>query len=606
MTARTEIQAITDRIRERSKPGRELYLDRVDQAASRSANRAVLSCGNLAHGFAVCSPSEKVALGEDKVANLGIITSYNDMLSAHQPFETYPQLIKDAARQAGGIAQVAGGVPAMCDGVTQGQPGMELSLFSRDVIAMATAVGLSHNMFDAAVYLGVCDKIVPGLVIGALTFGHLPAIFIPAGPMTSGIPNDEKAKVRQLYTEGKVGRAELLEAESKSYHGPGTCTFYGTANSNQMLMEIMGLHTPGASFINPNTPLREALTREAAKRALATTQLGNEYIPVGRMIDERSVVNGIVGLNATGGSTNHTMHLVAMAAAAGIRITWQDISDISDQVPLLARVYPNGLADVNHFNAAGGMGFLIRELLDAGYLHEDVQTCWGEGLRPYTVEAKLGPDGSVQREPSPKVSGDAKVLTTADKPFQASGGLKVLSGNLGHSIIKASAVKAENRFIEAPALVLSSQQELNDAFKAGELNRDFIAVIRFQGPKANGMPELHKLTTVLGILQDRGHKVALVTDGRMSGASGKVPAAIHVTPEALDGGPIGKVRNGDMVRLDAEAGTLEVLVSAEELKARPKAVADLSANDFGMGRELFGAFRQMAGRADQGASVFAG
>ncbi|MGE0282631.1 MAG: phosphogluconate dehydratase [Rhizobiaceae bacterium] len=605
MTARTEIQAITASIRERSKPAREAYLARVDEAASKSANRAVLSCGNLAHGFAVCSPSEKVALGGDKVPNLGIITSYNDMLSAHQPFETYPQLIKQAATDAGGIAQVAGGVPAMCDGVTQGQPGMELSLFSRDVIAMATAVGLSHNMFDAAVYLGVCDKIVPGLVIGALTFGHLPAIFIPAGPMTSGIPNDEKSRIRQLYAEGKVGRAELLEAESKSYHGPGTCTFYGTANSNQMLMEIMGLHTPGASFVNPNTPLRDALTREAAKRALAITQLGNEYIPVGRMIDERSVVNGIVGLNATGGSTNHTMHLVAMAAAAGIRITWQDISDISDQVPLLARVYPNGLADVNHFNAAGGMGFLIRELLDAGYLHDDVQTCWGEGLRPYTVEAKLGADGSVVREPAPKISGDEKVLAPAPKAFQSTGGLKVLSGNLGHAIIKASAVKPENRVIEAPALVLHSQQALNDAFKAGELNRDFVAVIRFQGPKANGMPELHKLTTVLGILQDRGHKVALVTDGRMSGASGKVPAAIHVTPEALDGGPISRVADGDIVRLDANAGTLEVLLTAEELKARPKATTDLSANDFGMGRELFGVFRQTAGRADQGASVFA-
>jgi len=605
MTARTEIQAITDRIRERSKPGREAYLGRVDEAASRTANRAVLSCGNLAHGFAVCSPSEKVALSGEKVPNLGIITSYNDMLSAHQPFETYPQLIKQAATQAGGIAQVAGGVPAMCDGVTQGQPGMELSLFSRDVIAMATAVGLSHNMFDAAVYLGVCDKIVPGLVIGALTFGHLPAIFIPAGPMTSGIPNDEKSKIRQLFAEGKVGRKELLEAESRSYHGPGTCTFYGTANSNQMLMEIMGLHTPGASFVNPNTPLRDALTREAAKRALAITQLGNEYIPVGRMIDERSIVNGIVGLNATGGSTNHTMHLVAMAAAAGIRITWQDISDISDQVPLLARVYPNGLADVNHFNAAGGMGFLIRELLDAGYLHEDVQTCWGEGLRPYTVEARLAPDGSVERIAAPAVSHDEKVLAPVPKAFQATGGLKVLTGNLGHAIIKASAVNPDNRVIEAPALVLHSQQALNDAFKAGELNRDFIAVIRFQGPKANGMPELHKLTTVLGILQDRGHKVALVTDGRMSGASGKVPAAIHVTPEALDGGPISRIADGDMIRLDANAGTLEVLLTAQEFKARPKAIADLAANDFGMGRELFGMFRQTAGRADEGASVFA-
>ncbi|MEP9385960.1 phosphogluconate dehydratase [Mesorhizobium sp. KR9-304] len=604
MTARKDIEAITDRIRERSRPGRELYLDRVEKAAGRTANRATLSCGNLAHGFAVCSPSEKIALGGDRVPNLGIITSYNDMLSAHQPFETFPNLIKQAAREAGGIAQVAGAVPAMCDGVTQGQPGMELSLFSRDVIAMATAIGLSHNMFDAAVYLGVCDKIVPGLVIAALTFGHLPAVFIPAGPMTTGIPNDEKAKIRQLYAEGKVGRAELLEAESRSYHGPGTCTFYGTANSNQMLMEIMGLHTPGASFINPGTPLRDALTREAAKRALAITQLGNAYTPAGKMIDERSVVNGIVGLHATGGSTNHTIHLIAMAHAAGIAITWQDISDLSEAVPLLARVYPNGLADVNHFHAAGGLGFLIRELLDAGLLHEDVQTVWGEGLRPYAIEAKLGADGSVVREPAPQKSGDEKVLAPFLRAFQPTGGLKVLSGNLGHAIIKTSAVKPERRVIEAPAIVLDSQEALNAAFKAGELDRDFVAVIRFQGPKANGMPELHRLTTVLGVLQDRGHKVALVTDGRMSGASGKVPAAIHVTPEALEGGPIGRLHDGDLIRLDAEAGTLEVLVSDEELAGRPVSSPDLSGNEHGFGRDLFAGFRELAGRADQGASVF--
>ena len=481
---------------------------------------------------------------------------------------------------------------------------MELSLFSRDVIAMAAAVGLSHNMFDAAVFLGVCDKIVPGLVIAALTFGHLPAVFIPAGPMTTGLPNDEKARIRQLYAEGKVGRAELLEAESKSYHGPGTCTFYGTANSNQMLMEIMGLHTPGASFVNPGTPLRDALTREAAKRALAITALGNAYTPVGKMIDERSVVNGVVGLHATGGSTNHTIHLIAMAAAAGIAITWQDISDLADAVPLLARVYPNGLADVNHFHAAGGLGFLIRELLDEGLLHEDVQTVWGEGLRPYAVEARLGADGGVVREAAPKVSGDAKVLATFDKAFQPNGGLKVLSGNFGHAIIKTSAVKPERRLIEAPALVFDSQQGLNDAFKAGELDRDFVAVIRFQGPKANGMPELHKLTTILGILQDRGRKVALVTDGRMSGASGKVPAAIHVTPEALDGGVIGLIRNGDIVRLDADGGLLEVLVSPDELARRTCVIPDLSGNEFGLGRELFAGFRQMVGRADQGASAF--
>ena len=604
MTARSDIEAITNRIRERSRAGREAYLDRLDAAAARGVNRAVLSCGNLAHGFAVCSPSQKAALGGDRVPNLGIITSYNDMLSAHQPFETFPALIKQAAKEAGGIAQVAGGVPAMCDGVTQGQPGMELSLFSRDVIAMATAIGLSHNMFDAAVYLGVCDKIVPGLFIAALTFGHLPAVFVPAGPMTTGLPNDEKAKVRQLYAEGKCGRAELLEAESKSYHGPGTCTFYGTANSNQMLMEIMGLHLPGASFVNPGTKLRDALTKEAAKRALAITALGNAYTPVGRMIDERAIVNGVVGLHATGGSTNHTIHLIAIAAAAGIRLTWQDISELSDAVPLLARVYPNGLADVNHFAAAGGMGFLIRELLDAGLLHEDVRTVWGEGLRPYAVEARLGADGSVLREPAPAESGDEKVLVPAAKAFQPTGGLKVLAGNLGHAVIKTSAVKPERRVIEAPARVFHGQQELNDAFKAGELTGDFIAVVRFQGPKANGMPELHRLTTVLGILQDRGQRVALVTDGRMSGASGKVPAAIHVTPEALEDGPIGRVRDGDVIRLDAEAGTLEVLVPAGELALRPTATADLAVNEFGMGRELFAGLRRMAGRADTGASAF--
>ncbi|MBZ9857036.1 phosphogluconate dehydratase [Mesorhizobium sp. CA13] len=604
MTARRDIEAITERIRQRSKPGRERYLGRIAEASNQTANRAVLSCGNLAHGFAVCSPSEKVALGGDNVPNLGIITSYNDMLSAHQPFETFPALIKEAAREAGGIAQVAGGVPAMCDGVTQGQPGMELSLFSRDVIAMAAAIGLSHNMFDAAVYLGVCDKIVPGLVIAALTFGHLPAVFIPAGPMTTGLPNDEKARVRQLYAEGKAGRAELLEAESKSYHGPGTCTFYGTANSNQMLMEIMGLHTPGASFVNPGTPLRDALTREATKRALAITALGNAYTPVGRMIDERSIVNGVVGLHATGGSTNHTIHLIAMAAAAGIALTWQDISDLSEAVPLLARVYPNGLADVNHFHAAGGLGFLIRELLDEGVLHEDVQTVWGEGLRPYAVEAKLGADGSVVREAAPRASGDAKVLAPFKKAFQPTGGLKVLAGNLGHAVIKTSAVKPERRLIEAPAKVFDSQQGLNEAFKAGTLTGDFIAVIRFQGPKANGMPELHKLTTVLGILQDRGQRVALVTDGRMSGASGKVPAAIHVTPEAVEDGPIARIHDGDIIRLDADAGTLEVLVPAAEFALRRTAEADLIGNEFGFGRELFAGFRQLVGRADHGASAF--
>ncbi|WP_313197215.1 phosphogluconate dehydratase [Rhizobium sp.] len=605
MAAHSSIQAITTRIIERSKPHREAYLDRLQRAVAKGPHRAVLSCGNLAHGFAVCSPAEKDALSGDVVPNLGIITAYNDMLSAHQPYETFPPIIREAAREAGGIAQVAGAVPAMCDGVTQGQPGMELSLFSRDTIAMAAGIGLSHNMFDASVYLGICDKIVPGLVIAALSFGHLPAVFIPAGPMTSGLPNDEKSRIRQLYAEGKVGRAELLEAESKSYHGPGTCTFYGTANSNQMLMEIMGFHMPGASFVNPGTPLREALTREAAKRALAITAMGNEFTPAGEMIDERSIVNGVVGLHATGGSTNHTMHLVAMARAAGIHLTWQDISELSDAVPLLARVYPNGLADVNHFHAAGGMGFLIKQLLRGGYVHDDVRTVFGHGLEAYTVEAKLGADGQVTRESVPEVSGDPKVLTTVDQPFQKTGGLKMLSGNIGHGVIKISAVKPERHVIEAPAIIFHDQQGLQDAFKRGELNRDFIAVVRFQGPKANGMPELHRLTPPLGVLQDRGFKVALVTDGRMSGASGKVPAAIHMTPEASDGGAIAKIREGDMIRLDAVAGTLEVLVDAAEFDARTPAEADLSENEFGMGRELFSAFRRNVGRADQGASVFA-
>ncbi|WP_176082477.1 phosphogluconate dehydratase [Martelella sp. HB161492] len=603
MSADPRIAKITARIIERSKPTREAYLDRVNQAASKGVHRSVLSCGNLAHGFAVCSPADKQALSGDTVPNIGIITAYNDMLSAHQPFETFPALIREAASEAGGVAQVAGGVPAMCDGVTQGQPGMELSLFSRDLIAMAAAVGLSHNMFDAALFLGVCDKIVPGLVMAALTFGHLPTIFVPAGPMTSGISNDEKSHVRQLYAEGKIGRAELLESESKSYHGPGTCTFYGTANSNQMLMEIMGLHMPGSSFINPNTPLRDALTKEATKRALAMTASGNEFTPVGEMLDERSFVNGVVGLHATGGSTNHTMHLVAMARAAGIRLTWQDISELSDVVPLLARVYPNGLADVNHFHAAGGMGFLISQLLKAGLLHDDVRTVFGEGMAAYAIDVKLGENGTVKREPIGETSADPKVLTTFDKPFQANGGLKMLSGNVGKGVIKISAVKPERRVIEAPALIFHDQQELQDAFKAGKLDRDFIAVVRFQGPKACGMPELHRLTPPLGVLQDRGYKVALVTDGRMSGASGKVPAAIHVTPEAKDGGAIAKIREGDMIRLDAENGTLEVLIAADEFDARPAVTADLSQNEFGMGRELFAPFRQHVGTADEGASV---
>ncbi len=603
MSARRQIQAITDRIRDRSGNSRESYLQRIDAAATAGVHRSALSCGNLAHGFAACGPESKEALAGDSAPNLAIITAYNDMLSAHQPFESFPKLIKQAAAEAGGVAQVAAGVPAMCDGVTQGQTGMELSLFSRDVIAMSAAIGLSHNMFDAAVYLGVCDKIVPGLVIAALSFGHLPAIFIPAGPMTSGLPNDEKARVRQLFAEGKVGRDKLLEAESASYHGPGTCTFYGTANSNQMLMELMGLHTPGSSFINPGTPLRDALTREATRQALAITARGNDFKPAGRMIDERSIVNGIVGLLATGGSTNHTIHLIAMAKAAGIQITWNDMADLSGLVPLLARVYPNGPADVNHFNAAGGLGFLIRELLDAGLLHDDVQTVWGEGLRDYTVEARLGPDGQVMRVPVPAKSGNEKVLAGYKNAFQPNGGISVLSGNLGHAIIKTSAIKPERHLVEAPAVIFESQSALQDAFKAGELERDFVAVIRYQGPKANGMPELHKLTPVLGVLQDRGFNVALVTDGRMSGASGKVPAAIHVTPEALDGGTIARIVDGDVIRLDADSGTLEVLAEETELASRTIATPDLSDNETGMGRELFAAFRGHAGAADAGACL---
>ncbi|MBX4967321.1 phosphogluconate dehydratase [Rhizobium binae] len=603
MSAHARIAAITDRIVERSKPSRERYLERLRAAASKGVARSVLGCANLAHGFAVCSPAEKDALAGDRIPNLGIITAYNDMLSAHQPFETYPAIIREAAAEAGGVAQVAGGVPAMCDGVTQGQPGMELSLFSRDLIAMAAGVGLSHNMFDAALFLGVCDKIVPGLVIAALSFGHLPSIFVPAGPMTTGLPNDEKSRVRQLFAEGKVGRAELLEAESKSYHGPGTCTFYGTANSNQMLMEIMGFHMPGSSFINPGTPLREALTREAAKRALAITALGNEFTPAGEMIDERSIVNGVVGLHATGGSTNHTLHLVAMARAAGIQLTWQDIAELSEIVPLLARVYPNGLADVNHFQAAGGMGFLIKELLKHGLVHDDVRTVFGQGLQAYTVDARLGENRGVLREPSPEKSHDAKVLSSIETPFQANGGLKMLRGNLGKAVIKISAVKPERHIIEAPAIVFHSQQELQDAFKEGKLNCDFVAVVRFQGPKANGMPELHKLTPPLGVLQDRGFRVALLTDGRMSGASGKVPAAIHVTPEAVDGGPIARIKNGDIIRLDAIKGTLEVLVDAADMAEREPVTVDLSDNEFGMGRELFAPFRRAVGASDQGASV---
>jgi phosphogluconate dehydratase len=597
------IKDVTDRIVARSATTRAEYLRRIELAREAGVHRSSLSCGNLAHGFAACAPDEKGMLAGASALNLGIVTSYNDMLSAHQPYQFYPDIIKAAVREIGATAQVAGGVPAMCDGVTQGQPGMDLSLFSRDVIAMATAIALSHNMFDAAVYLGICDKIVPGLLIGALAFGHLPGVFIPGGPMPSGLPNEEKSKVRQLYMEGKVGRAELLEAESRSYHSAGTCTFYGTANSNQMLMEIMGLHLPGASFVNPGTKLRDALTREAARRAVSLSAQGNNYTPIGHVVDEKAIVNGLVGLHATGGSTNHTLHLIAIANAAGIQITWDDMSDLSDAVPLLARVYPNGVADVNHFHAAGGMGFLIRELIDSGHLHEDVKTVWGAGLSSYTVEAKLI-ENELTFEPAPAVSALPKVLTGSKEPFQQSGGLKVLHGNLGHAVIKVSAVKPQHRIVEAPARVFHSQQGLQDAFKNGELNGDVVAVVRFQGPRAIGMPELHKLTPALGVLQDRGHRVALLTDGRMSGASGKVPAAIHVTPEASDGGAIAKIRDGDIIRVDADAGTVMFIGNDREFFSRTPATEDLRPQHFGMGRELFAGMRALVGPADRGASVF--
>jgi phosphogluconate dehydratase len=603
MPVAEKIACITQNIVERSRPSRQRYLDRIEKVREAGARRARLGCANLAHGFAACSASDKAMLREGTCTNLAIVTAYNDMLSAHQPFERFPEIIREAARQAGATAQVAGGVPAMCDGITQGEAGMELSLFSRDVIALSTAVALSHQMFDAAVYLGVCDKIVPGLIIGALTFGHLPSVFIPAGPMTSGLANDEKSKIRQLNAEGKLGREALLQAEAQSYHGPGTCTFYGTANSNQMLMEIMGLHLPGTTFVNPNTGLRDEITRAATKRALAITATGNEYTPIGRVVDERTIVNGVVGLLATGGSTNHTIHLIAMAAAAGIHLTWEDMAELSAIVPLLTRIYPNGKADVNHFHAAGGMGFLIRELLGAGLLHQDVRTVWGTGLEGYLVEPRLEADGLAWTE-AVKESGDRAVLRGCGDPFDQTGGIAMLDGDLGRAVIKSSAVPKDRHVIEAPARVFHSQEELQKAFKAGELAGDLVAVVRFQGPKANGMPELHKLMPPLGVLQDRGQRVALVTDGRMSGASGKVPAAIHVTPEAADGGAIAKICNGDMIRLDAGAGRLEVLIDAAEWASRLPVTADLYANGFGVGRELFMPFRGQVNRADEGATIF--
>lgn len=599
MSLHPTIARVTDRIRARSADSRGLYLERLAKAATDGPARGHLACGNQAHAYAAMG-DDKAALAAGRAPNIGIVTAYNDMLSAHQPFETYPTLIRAAARKAGATAQVAGGVPAMCDGVTQGQPGMELSLFSRDVIALAAGVAMSHNTFDAALYLGVCDKIVPGLIIAASTFGHVPAIFVPAGPMTSGLPNDEKSRVRNAYAAGEIGRDQLMAAEMASYHGPGTCTFYGTANTNQMLMEFMGLHLPGASFVNPGTPLREALTTAAVERVAQITALGNDFRPAGEILDERAYVNGLVGLMATGGSTNLVLHLPAMARASGVILDLQDFADISEAVPLMAKVYPNGLADVNHFHAAGGLSYMIGQLLDAGLLHPDAKTVAGDGLSLYRQEPKLK-DGKLAWEDGANATLNDRILRPATDPFQPSGGLKQLTGNLGRGVIKVSSVAPDRHVIQAPARIFHDQNDVKAAFKRGEFTSDCVVVVRFQGPQANGMPELHSLTPTLSVLQDRGLRVALVTDGRMSGASGKVPAAIHVSPEAATGGPLAKLRDGDIIRLDADAGTLTVL--APDFDSRTPITADLSANSFGIGRELFEAFRRTVGPAETGGAV---
>jgi len=593
------IKRVTERVQERSEASRGKYMDRMGQAAAEGPRRAHLSCGNQAHAYAAMGPDQGT-LATERTPNIGIVTAYNDMLSAHQPFEKYPDIIRAAARAAGGTAQVAGGVPAMCDGVTQGQVGMELSLFSRDVIALAAGVALSHNVFDSALYLGVCDKIVPGLVIAAGTFGYLPGLFMPAGPMVSGLPNDEKAKVRQQFATGEVGRDELMKAEMASYHSPGTCTFYGTANSNQMLMEFMGLHLPGSSFVNPGTPLRDALTVTATERALKITQLGNDYRPVCDILDEKAFVNGMVGLMATGGSTNLVLHLPAMARACGVELRLEDFDDVSSATPLMAKVYPNGLADVNHFHAAGGLGFMIGELLKVGLLHEDVKTVGGDGMSLYTQEPKVA-DGRVVYGPGAGETQNAKILRPASDPFQPTGGLKQLEGNLGKGMMKTSAVAPERRVIEAKARIFHDQDDVKVAFKNGEFTEDTVVVVRFQGPSSNGMPELHSLTPTLAVLQDRGLKVALVTDGRMSGASGKVPSAIHVSPEAANGGPLARVRDGDVIRVDALTGQIDCL--AEDFDQREPVTADLSGNGHGVGRELFAAFRANVGLAETGAGV---
>jgi phosphogluconate dehydratase len=592
------IAETTARIRDRSTDTRAEYLDHVAAARGRGRSRAHLDCANLAHTFAAAPMADKLRLRDGHAVNVAIVTAYNDMLSAHQPLGPYPDIIKEAVRAEGCTAQIAGGVPAMCDGITQGQPGMEIGLFSREVIALATAVALSHDAFDAALCLGVCDKIVPGLLIGALSFAHLPVLFVPAGPMTSGIPNKEKAHAREAFARDEIGRGELLAAEAASYHAAGTCTFYGTANSNQMLMEVMGLHLPGTAFVNPGTALRDALTRASAHRACALAREGKGALA--DVIDERAIVNGIVGLMATGGSTNHALHLPAIARAAGIEIEWEDLEAISEVTPLLARIYPNGAADVNHFHAAGGMAFLIRELLDAGLLHADTTTVAGD-FRNYAKEPGLE-DGKLVWRDAAAASLDRDILRPASDPFDHEGGLKLLTGNLGRAVIKISAVTPKHRAVEAPAAVFHDQKDFLDAFKRGALERDLIAVVRFQGPKANGMPELHKLTPPLSVLQDKGFRVGLVTDGRMSGASGKIPAAIHLTPEAADGGPIARVRDGDIIRIDPENGKIEVRVDAQDFASRTP--ERFSPQGWGVGRELFAPFRAHVGPADKGATIF--
>jgi phosphogluconate dehydratase len=594
------IKNVTDRITKRSETTRSDYLEKMNGARKEGPRRAHLTCGNQAHAYAPV-PEDQKRLIDEAGGNIGIINAYNDMLSAHQPFEKYPEIIKKAARLVGGTAQVAAGVPAMCDGITQGQTGMELSLFSRDAIAMSAAIGLSHNVFDTTVYLGVCDKIVPGMIISAATFGHLPAVFLPAGPMSTGQSNDEKAKIRQDFAEGKANRSDLMASEMASYHGPGTCTFYGTANTNQMLMEFMGLHLPGSSFVNPNTPLRDALTDFGAKHALSISDLNSNYIPVSKILDEKAYVNGIVGLMATGGSTNLLIHLIAMARASGIIIDWSDFAEISKVIPLLAKVYPNGLADVNHFHAAGGLGLVITELLGADLLHSDTQTIMGTGLEAYTKEPKII-NGELGWHSGVSSSLNSKIISTTSEPFQETGGLADLNGNLGSAVMKVSAVEKSRRKITAPVRVFNDQQSVIDAFRAGEFTHDVIIAVRYQGPRANGMPELHNLTPSMSVLQSRGLKVALITDGRMSGASGKVPAAIHMSPEALDEGPIAYLQNGDIVTVDAINGSINV----ENIKVFDRKVnhPDLSNNSFGVGRELFDIFRNNAGPAKAGASVF--